>query len=136
MRLRIADKEYPLAALNKPTLRDLIPLQDDLARMGMSVTTWGEIEQVAQEFQGLKPDEAIDHPRAFFMIGLTVWASRCAAGEHIRFSEAVDVAIDEIEFLADPGDDAPKGKAKAGSAKRGARKPGGSTSRPKSIHAL
>lgn len=124
MRIKIGDKVYPTVARDEISLRDLMLFNTQAEEFGV---TWGDVEQVMGEWEGLTEEQAERHPQKFLVIGVTLWMSRRAAGEDVTFSEAVDVNLADVDFLPEPQDKSP-GKAKA--AKKKAPKASGLVAAP------
>jgi hypothetical protein len=117
-RFKIGEKVYTTGSIDKVTLRDLLTFQADLDELGMGAS-WSDVETAAEEIGALPDDEAQKHPRALLVFATTIWASRRAAGEAIRFIDAIDFEMGDLTMLPAPADKA----AKKADPTRAAKKP-------------
>ncbi|HJR90330.1 MAG TPA: hypothetical protein VJ782_09265 [Aeromicrobium sp.] len=113
-RFQFRGKIYSTAALDEPSLRDLMHLKTDLAEVGINAT-WSQIERAAVEIQDMTEDEAEQHPLGLVLYAATIWAARRAEGEVVRLSEVLDLRPSEVVWLPSTedksGPKAPKKKA-------------------------
>jgi hypothetical protein len=108
-RFKIGDRIYSTSSIDKVSLKDLLLFQADLKELGFT-DSWSDIESAAQQMAS-NPEGAESHPLALLLFATTIWASRRAAGEDIRFIDAIDVEMSELTILPATQDKAP-GKAK------------------------
>lgn len=111
-RFKLGTVVYSTATLDEISLKDLLGLQGELDQLGIK-ETWSDIETAGQELGKLPEAQAQQHPMALLLFAVTVWASRRAAGEVIRFTDAIDFPMSQITFLSDPGDHKKAGPTKA-----------------------
>lgn len=128
-RFKIGSKVYRLDVLDDISLRDLMVFNRQVADMGLSIT-WADIERISSEMAGLSDKKASQHPEAMIMTGVSIWASRRAAGDDVTFEEAVDIPVSEIVWLEGPKDHKPSAKARRSPSARPAKKPGAASSLP------
>jgi hypothetical protein len=102
-RFVIDGKTYTTTALDEVPLKDLIRFNTEAADMGLR-ERWNDVQRAAVEMDGMTSAEAEDHPDSLLVMAVTIWVSRRLAGEDLAFGDAVDVPMNQIKFLADPGD--------------------------------
>jgi hypothetical protein len=102
-RFVIDGKTYTTTALDEVPLKDLIRFNTEAADMGLR-ERWNDVQRAAVEMDGMTETEAEDHPDSLLVMAVTIWVSRRLAGEDLAFGDAVDVPMNHIKFLADPGD--------------------------------
>lgn len=117
-RFKIGDRIYTTAALDEISLKDLMLFNSQAADMGLD-KTWADVERLGQALAEMTADEAGQHPDALFLTGVTIWASRRAAGDEVTFGEAIDIKLKDLEFLPSTKDHRPNPtKARKGSSTR------------------
>lgn len=115
-RFRSGGRIYEITAIDEITPRDLITFPRDAAEVRGSAIAWADVERYAAEIDGLPDDEKEAHPEFGFVMAVTIWSSRKAAGDKITFGECLD---EPFVMLEDPEDHQPgksparKGKKKA-----------------------
>ena len=104
LKLTSTGKVYDIAAgARKVSLTTLAVLQRDY---GVSMKI---MDDAAQRFNKAKsPMEALDDPQVLLAFRVMVWLARRAAGEVLTLDEATDFPMDEVEWVPEPGDPAPK----------------------------
>lgn len=132
-RFKIGDKVYSTAALDEISIRDLVVFNTEVADLGLHYT-WADVERIGNEMAEMPDQEALHHPDAMFITGVTIWASRRAAGDSVTFLEAIDIKIKDLEFLPSTQDHVGPTKAakKSGSksGRKGSNRAGSTTSTP------
>lgn len=117
-RFKIGSTIYTTASLDEVSLKDLITFQSEMRDLGLD-ESWGDIEAAAEEMAEMTEAEAQNHPKSLLLFGVTVWASRRAAGEVIRFADAVDFPMKDLSILPSVDDRRPgPTKGAASKAKR------------------
>lgn len=114
-RFRSGGRIYELTEIDQITPRDLITFPRDAAEVRGSKIRWSEVEQYAQEIDALPESEQEDHPEFAFMMAVSIWASRRAAGDKITFGECLD---EPFEVLPDTEDRQGKSPARKGAKKK------------------
>jgi hypothetical protein len=87
--------------------------------------TWAQFEALAVEMSGLSPAEQAAHPMAAFVMAVSIWSSRRAAGDKVTFAEVLDEPFEWVS-VKQPQDRSPgkrKGAKKAPAKKAAARPP-------------
>ena len=105
--LKIGAKVYSQPSMDDINLRDLLRFDVEVAELGLS-KTWGDVERIQSELDGLGEDARAAHPERLFMVAAMVWLARRAAGEDVSFSEAVDIRIEDVTLIPEPEDRQPK----------------------------
>lgn len=131
MLFRSGGKVYELVERDQISLRDVVTFPRDAAKVLGEPYTWSQFEKLAREVEALTEDEREEHPMAPFVLAVTIWSSRRAAGDKISFDECLD---EDFEWVAikRPTDREPgkrKGAKKA-PAKKSPRKAPAKASRP------
>lgn len=107
MRFVIAGTTYDARAIQSLTLKHVLAFNRESEREGYGVT-WGDLEQLNGDIQAIRDEaEKRRHPGTLILLAVSIWASRIAAGEDIPFGDAIDVPLDQMEFLPDPQDAPP-----------------------------
>ena len=121
MKFKIGTKIYDAADID-PTLKDILLLEKECADMGRPVK-WGQFQGWQDELRALaaKGDEDAvqNHPEILWLMALTIWASRKAAGESVTFGEAIDFRMDDFDWLPEPEDHKKPNPTKARPARKG-----------------
>ncbi len=105
--LKIGAKVYSQPSMDDINLRDLLRFDVEVAELGLS-KTWGDVERIQSELDGLGEDARAAHPERLFMVAAMVWLARRTAGEDVSFSEAVDIRIEDVTLIPEPEDRQPK----------------------------
>jgi len=114
MRLKVGDKVYTAATLGQPEIGDYLRLEQETAALGRRISAL-DAEEISNEIGSLKTDyEKKHHPDTVWLIALNVWASLCHTAnqardagrvvEQVRFEDALQVSLDDMSFLTEPGD--------------------------------
>lgn len=104
MRIKIGDKTYTAAALDRISLRNLIRLEAETIELGRPMR-WSELRALADRLSDLPADEIeLDDDFPWFL-GMLIWAARLEDGEQITFSDAVDFPMGDLDIVPDPGDE-------------------------------
>ena len=115
MILVIGGKKYPRATVDELSIKHILVLQRELVELSAagvtSAKTWTDVRALLSEFSRLSEKEQADHPEFLFLISLTIWATRVSAGEEVTLGGALDIPLTSIQFVAEPTDKAPAGKA-------------------------
>lgn len=112
---------YAVASLDQITPRDLITFPRDAAEVLGRRITWHEVETAWAEIDGMTEKEADEHELADFLLAVSIWVSRRAAGDRVSFGQCLD---DPFEWLPTPTDREPgKPKAQPGKKKKQKQKP-------------
>lgn len=122
MLMEIGGKRYPLTNIEDLTLKQSMLLQREMnAHPEMtSIRSLRELREVLADYAELIPEAQEAHPESVFLLAVTVWATRIAAGEDLSLLDAVDVPISQIHWIVEPGDKKPVGKAKGGASRAAA----------------
>jgi hypothetical protein len=110
--LKIGSRVYAQPNMDDINLRDLLRFDVEVAELGLS-KTWGDVERIQADLDGLDEAGRARHPERLFMVAAMVWLARRTAGEDVTFSEAVDIRIEDVAVLPDP-EDRKSPKAKGG----------------------
>jgi hypothetical protein len=104
MKFRIGTKVYTSVSLMKPSIRDYLKLAAETEALGKRWTQT-EVFALEQEIGSLKSEEeAGKHPEMLFFVALILWATFAVQGEPDPFGKAVDVSLEDLQFLQDPAD--------------------------------
>ena len=98
MKIRISGVDYDAAALGRLSLFDILELK---RQTGLSVD---EMQAAFAEVDPDNPESAMRSEDPLVAFGATIWLARRKAGERLTFEEACDFPLDELEFIAEPGD--------------------------------
>ncbi len=99
MKFRVADTTYDGTAVSRLTLRQLLILEQETATLGRRITV-GDVQCMSAALSECATDaERSAHPDMMWLVAVTVWAGRVAAGETLTFGEAIDVPMADVEFL-------------------------------------
>ena len=110
--LKIGSRVYAQPNMDDINLRDLLRFDVEVAELGLA-KTWGDVERIQADLDGMDEDGRARHPERLFMVAAMVWLARRTAGEDVTFSEAVDIRIEDVTVLPDPEDRKPP-KVKGG----------------------
>lgn len=113
-RFKSGGRIYEMASIDEITPRDLITFPRDAAEVRGTSLRWSDVERFATEIDDLPDEQKEDHPEFAFMMAVTIWASRRAAGDKVTFGACLD---DPIEMLPDTEDNAGKSSARKGKKK-------------------
>ncbi len=98
MRFVIKGREYDPKALTSLTLKQIIAFNRESETESYGIT-WADVEDRYRRLERLPLAEKQRDPDSILLFGMTIWATRTAAGEVISFSEAIDVSMDDIQVL-------------------------------------
>jgi len=90
--LKIGSRVYAQPNMDDINLRDLLRFDVEVAELGLA-KTWGDVERIQADLDGMDEDGRARHPERLFMVAAMVWLARRTAGEDVTFSEAVDIRI-------------------------------------------
>jgi hypothetical protein len=103
MKIKIQGKEYPMASIGKATLFDVMEIKK---ATGMTI---GEVEEhltaMSTDSSEGTGAEMLSNPEALIALGALIWLTRRRAGEHLTLEQACDFPLDEMEFVAEEGDE-------------------------------
>ncbi len=105
--LKIGSRVYAQPNMDDINLRDLLRFDVEVAELGLA-KTWGDVERIQADLDGMDEDGRARHPERLFMVAAMVWLARRAAGEDVSFSEAVDIRIEDVTLIPEPEDRQPK----------------------------
>jgi hypothetical protein len=114
-RFKIGARVYTTAALDEISLKDLIVFGREAEAIGLPAK-WSDIERIASEAADLPDGE--EHPDALLLVGVTIWASRRAAGDDVTFEQSIDFPLKDLSFLPSPTDREEPGPTKARKGKK------------------
>lgn len=98
MKFRINGREYDPTALTSVTLKQVIAFNRESVREGYGIT-WADVEDRYKRLEKLPLAAKKSDPDSILLFGMTIWATRIAAGEDLSFADAVDVSLDKIEIF-------------------------------------
>ena len=132
MLLKIGERTYPVVSIRDLSLTSVLQLQRELSTVETisRVRTWADILELNDELNQLPEYEVSEHPESVFMLALTVWACRGAAGERMSLLDACDVPMDRIEWVEEPGDRLTDRLPKSGGGGGRKARPGSASHRP------
>ena len=104
--LKIGSRVYTQPNMDDINLRDLLRFDVEVSELGLA-KTWGDVERIQADLDGMDEDGRARHPERLFMVAAMVWLARRTAGEDVTFSEAVDIRIEDVTVLPDPEDRKP-----------------------------
>lgn len=107
---RSGDRVYEMVGRDTLSLRDVITFPRDAAEVLGHDLPWAEFEDLAHELDALPEEERRKHPMGPFVLAVSVWASRRAAGDLITFGQCLDEPFEWVS-VKQPGDRQP-GKQK------------------------
>ena len=141
MKFRTGGKTYTAAALTRPTIRDYMNLAVSTEAAGRRLNS-SDVFRIEQEITDCKSaKERALHPELLTFLSLVVWATMVEAGEPDPYERAIDVRLDDLDFIPDPEDhhkaDPRKAPARVASARAGrqpaAKRAAAKTSKTRSI---
>ncbi|MBT9255373.1 hypothetical protein KMZ30_07280 [Phycicoccus sp. KQZ13P-1] len=102
-RFRIGPNVYPVATVDRLTLRDLLLLERQTEEFGKPMT-WSEMQGIIRTVQEALVEakterEVVELDDFPWFLGILVWTARRDAGEQITFGDAVDFPMGEFEFI-------------------------------------
>lgn len=107
MRIQIGEGQaYDLHSVDDLTLAQLIRLEKECAALGQAMK-WRDLRAMLERIAAMDADKAQDDDDFLLFIGITVWASRLAAGETVSLADAVAFRLADLEFLPDEGEELP-----------------------------
>jgi hypothetical protein len=98
MKIRISGVEYNAALLGQLTLFDILELK---RQTGLSVD---ELQSAFADVDPDNPEAAMRSEDTLVGFGAVIWLARRKAGERLTFEQACDFPLDQLEFVAEPGD--------------------------------
>jgi hypothetical protein len=112
VKLYIGDQSYPWGGQNKVPLIHMIRVQREL---GIGQNELGAMYKEEQALRDkyladleIAKNTGVELPEEpapdLFLLGITVWLARMAAGEKLDFEEACGFDIRDLRFEAEPGD--------------------------------
>ena len=112
MLIKIQGTTYPVKSAAELSLLDLLTLERETRDLGrpltMSVIAGMEnsVQAAIREADGseAKRKARTEHPESAWLLAVTLWASRKAAGDHVTFEEAISFPLSALEFVAEAGD--------------------------------
>lgn len=111
MRFVLDGKTYDVASVARLSLMDVLRFNRE-AELGNWGITWGQVEELVGDLEGLTDEQRRAHPGSVWLLALTIWRARREAGEDLSFEAAVDgVPVFDstrLRFLPDPADRKPK----------------------------
>lgn len=115
-RFRIGETVYNAASVQRVTLRQALGFQRSTAELGDPMT-WQQAQQRMADFldrlnatDNAKARDAVARldPDFVLTVAVIVWSARLAAGEDLLWEDALDIGLDEIEWLESPTDRRPR----------------------------
>lgn len=108
-RFKIGTKTYKLDPnLDKVSLLDIITFDEEVAAAGLHAT-WGQMLAWSGEVAALPDEQRTSHPRGFFVLAATIWASRRLSGEQVNFGDMLrDLSLNGLEWLESSAATGPK----------------------------
>lgn len=105
MILVIGDRHYPHVNVEDLSLSHVMALQRELTLTNISsCQTWADVRAMLDDYQQHPAKDRANHPEHLFLLSLTVWACRVAAGDQVTLLEAVDVPVSQVRFMMEPHD--------------------------------
>lgn len=111
-RFRIGATVYEASSILRLTLGQILDLERQTAALGRPLS-WSQIKAMMSNLDGVTADDFAGHDDAPWVIALTVYSSRLAAGERMTFAEAVDFPLEDLTILPAPADHSPPRPTKA-----------------------
>lgn len=107
MKIKIADRIYPVAVLDDLTLKMLLQLEQETAEFGHPMRA-NDIRLISDRMRKLDNDEerAAD-PDVLWLTATVIWSARKLAGEDVTFDQAVDFPMSDLSYIAEPQDRLP-----------------------------
>jgi hypothetical protein len=104
MKFKLGDTIYDGSAFEDLSLRALLDLEKETTQFGRTLRMH-DIEAMSEALQGCATDEErAAHPDGPWMMAVTIWAARRAAGDGTTFADAIDFPLKELQFIPDPAD--------------------------------
>ena len=107
MKLRVGDRFYPAAQIQSMTLLDTLEMQAALRdNPGISsARSMVDVLSLLDEFVSLPSRaEQLDYPEGTFLTAVTIWVTRRRAGERLPFLDAIDIPINDYEWVRESSD--------------------------------
>lgn len=111
-RFRIGATVYEASSILRLTLGQILDLERQTAALGRPLS-WSQIKAMMKNLDGVTADDFAGHDDAPWVIALTVYSSRLAAGEQLTFGEAVDFPLEDLTILPATEDHSRPGPTKA-----------------------
>lgn len=103
MKLKIGERTYDAATLDRLTLREILRLEQETAALGRPMK-WSEIREIVDAVEGMDLEDFDSYDEAPWVVALVVYAARLRAGENISFADAVDFPIGDLEMIFEETD--------------------------------
>lgn len=103
---RSGGKVYELVEQDQVSLRDVVTFPRDSAKVLGEPMTWAQFEALTVEMSTLSEPEQAAHPLSSFVLAVSIWSSRRAAGDKVTFDEVLDEPFEWVE-VATPQDHKP-----------------------------
>jgi hypothetical protein len=112
LKLKIGDQTYPLKSVDELSLLDLLLLERETRDLGRPLTL-SVISDMEKDVGAATMGKATveerrrarqEHPDAPWLLAVSLWASRRAAGDKLTFEEAISFPLSELSFVREPGD--------------------------------
>jgi hypothetical protein len=111
-RFRIGSTVYEASSILRLTLGQILDLERQTAALGRPLS-WSQIKAMMQSLESVSAEAFSGHDDAPWVIALTIYASRLAAGEQVTFAEAVDFPLEDLTILPATEDHSRPGPTKA-----------------------
>ena len=73
--LKIGSRVYAQPNMDDINLRDLLRFDVEVAELGLA-KTWGDVERIQADLDGMDEDGRAQHPERLFMVAAMVWLAR------------------------------------------------------------
>ena len=105
MKFKIGTKVYTAVSFLKPTIRDYLKLGNETEAMGRRWTQ-NDVFELEQRVAAHKidPENPRSHPEIGELIMFTLWARFAVDGDPDPFDKAIDVSMEDFEFVVEPQD--------------------------------
>lgn len=102
MKIEIAGTEYPVDALGRLSLFDLLELKK---QTGMNIDQMQAALTAGAENPDDQASSLLGSAEGLTALGALIWLTRRKAGESLTFEQACDFPLDEMSFIDEPGDE-------------------------------
>ncbi len=102
-RFQIGATVYEASSIQRLSLGQILDLERQTEAFGKPMT-WSQIQAMMSALEGVSAEEFGGHDHAPWVIALTIYASRTAAGESLSFAEAIDFPMGDLKILPAPAD--------------------------------
>lgn len=103
MKIRIAGTVYDVKAIDNLSLLQLLEVETQTEKMGRKITV-GDVNRWAAEIEKMPEADRATSEHLGWVTAMTIYAARVLGGERISFADAIDVPMDQIDFLPEPKD--------------------------------